>query len=75
MTIETKFNINQYVWFIDSDTMLPNFQRIIQIIMKTDLFPGVEIIYKVERNNSQPQSIQEGRIFLTKEDLLKALSK
>lgn len=69
MTIETKFNIGQEVWFAEENEP------------KSDIILGIEVnIYKGTRtteylfaNDSYPYGLNESELFHTKEELLKSL--
>jgi hypothetical protein len=69
MTIETKYNIGDEVWFIEEGQ--PKKDEIISIeiyVYKDNLF--VEYLFA---NDSYPYGLNESYLFPTKEELLKSL--
>jgi hypothetical protein len=69
MTIETKFDIGQEVWFMEEDE--PNSDVILSI--EINIYKEKVFIEYLFANDSYPYGLDESILFPTKEELLKSM--
>jgi hypothetical protein len=69
MTIETKFNIGQEVWFIDKNEL--NSDVILSI--EINIYKGKVFIEYLFANGGYPYGLYEDALSPTKEELLKSM--
>lgn len=75
MTINTKFNINDEVWFMYHNKVTKGNVTGIWIQKSSNLCSwwGDKVKYCVQINLKQENEVEENNLFITKEELLKSL--